>query len=145
MTPRSTVAIAVVGALLSVACGGTTPKAEKGAARSVQIDMVDSSYQPAAVQVAKGETVTFTFSNKGKAAHDAFIGSAAEQAEHEKSMRSADGGHGGGHGDDKKSISVEPGKSGQLTHTFTDAGSVEIGCHEPGHYAAGMKLAVTAA
>jgi len=111
----------------------------------VQIDMVDTSYQPAAVQVAKGETVTFVFNNKGKAVHDAYIGSAAEQEAHEKTMRSADGGHGGGHGDDPKSITVEPGKSGELTHTFTAAGTVEIGCHEPGHYAAGMKLAVTAA
>jgi uncharacterized cupredoxin-like copper-binding protein len=46
----------------------------------------------------------------------------------------------GGHGD--AGIKVEPGKTGELTHTFRKGESVVIGCHEPGHYAAGMKLAV---
>jgi uncharacterized cupredoxin-like copper-binding protein len=42
-------------------------------------------------------------------------------------------------------ITVDPGKTGELTHTFDRTGTVEIGCHQPGHYAAGMKLAVTVA
>jgi uncharacterized cupredoxin-like copper-binding protein len=48
-------------------------------------------------------------------------------------------------GGDMNAITVEPGKAGQLTHTFDKTGTVEIGCHEPGHYAAGMKIAVTVA
>ena len=38
--------------------------------------------------------------------------------------------------------SFEPGKSGDLTYRFDEAGTYEIGCHEPGHYAAGMKITV---
>jgi len=57
----------------------------------------------------------------------------------------ADGGDGEGDhgGDDADAIVVEPGETGTLTHTFDDAGTVEIGCHQPGHYGAGMKIAVT--
>lgn len=32
---------------------------------------------------------------------------------------------------------------GELTHTFEGLGDVEIGCHEPGHYEASMKIDVT--
>jgi uncharacterized cupredoxin-like copper-binding protein len=75
------------------------------------------------------------------------VGTPEDQADHEKEM--AEGGkdsgghdaHGGGSGDDNK-ITVEPGETGDLTYRFDEAGTYEIGCHEPGHYAAGMKLTV---
>lgn len=55
--------------------------------------------------------------------------------------------HGGGHGggSDADAITVEPGDTGELTHTFDESGEFEIGCHEPGHYEAGMKIDVTVA
>jgi len=37
---------------------------------------------------------------------------------------------------------VQPGQIATLTQTFTTAGSTIIGCHEPGHYKAGMRLTV---
>lgn len=40
---------------------------------------------------------------------------------------------------------MEPGKSGELRHTFDDAGPLVIGCHEPGHYAVGMRVTLTVA
>ncbi len=33
---------------------------------------------------------------------------------------------------------VEPGMTGTLTHTFDPQATVEIGCHEPGHFAGGL-------
>ena len=63
-------------------------------------------------------------------------------------MREATDGdaHGGGHGDEESdAVTVEPGDGGELIHTFDDAGTVEIGCHQPGHYDAGMKIAVDVA
>ena len=48
------------------------------------------------------------------------------------------GGHGDGHG-----ITVDPGDINTLTHTFKAGDVLVIGCHEPGHYVAGMKLALT--
>lgn len=55
-------------------------------------------------------------------------------------MTSMDMGH--GHGTDEQAITVEPGASGSLTYTFDTPGTYEIGCHQPGHYAAGMTITV---
>ena len=45
--------------------------------------------------------------------------------------------------DEENGITIEPGKTGDLTHAFDQPGAFEIGCHEPGHYDSGMKVAVT--
>lgn len=99
--------------------------------------MRNVAFEPATLSVAEGETVTFRFTNADAVRHDAFVGDAQAQAEHEKEMR---GGH-AEHGDD--AVTVEPGKTATLTHTFGEAGTVEVGCHEVGHYGAGMKMVVT--
>jgi uncharacterized cupredoxin-like copper-binding protein len=154
-TPRIFGSLIVVAAVaVSGACGGGShhagSAAEKAggiAARTVDVEMRDVAYSPTSVAVQAGETVRFVFHNMGQAVHDAFLGDEAAQGEHEKEMRSDSAGSGsggmggmGGHGD--AGIKVEPGKTGELTHTFQKGESVLIGCHEPGHYAAGMKLAL---
>lgn len=40
-------------------------------------------------------------------------------------------------------VTVPAGTTKQLTWTFTTAGTTLYGCHEPGHYASGMKGTVT--
>ena len=110
--------------------------------RTVDVTMRDISYDPAAVTVKAGETVKFVFHNEGKIRHDAFLGDEAAQADHEEEMRKeGSGGMDGHHGDD--AITVDPGETGSLTHTFKAGDALIIGCHEPGHYATGMKIAVT--
>ncbi|HZD22712.1 MAG TPA: hypothetical protein VE569_04835 [Acidimicrobiia bacterium] len=37
---------------------------------------------------------------------------------------------------------ASPGEIRTLTWTFTEADTVLIGCHEPGHYLAGMKATI---
>lgn len=37
-------------------------------------------------------------------------------------------------------VVVEPGETVELTYTFETAGPLVIGCHEPGHWEAGMRL-----
>ena len=138
-------------AVLGTACGtdhsGHAASGGGSATKTVQIEMRDLAYEPKAVSVDKGSTVRFVFTNKGKVAHDAFIGDEAAQMDHEQEMR--DGSQGGmagmDHGGVDDGITVEPGKTAELTHTFSEAGTMLIGCHEPGHYAAGMKLTVTVA
>ena len=50
------------------------------------------------------------------------------------------------HGEDEPpAMVVEPGKSGDLVVTFDEAGQTVIGCHEPGHWDAGMRVDVTIA
>ena len=141
-------ALAVAMVVALTACGGGSDDTADGGdddaqARTVAVDMVDTAFEPATLQVAPGETVRFRFTNKGKVAHDAFIGDTDAQADHEAEMREGDGGHGGGHGGDAEgAITVEPGDTGELVHTFDDAGTVEVGCHQPGHYTGGMKITV---
>ena len=72
--------------------------------------MVDIAFQPDAIEVTRGETVRFVFTNNGDVDHDAFIGNRDAQAEHEDEMRAAGDGHGGGHGDES-AVTVEPGES----------------------------------
>ena len=103
--------------------------------------MVDIAFQPDAIDVTRGETVMFVFTNTGDVDHDAFIGNRDAQAEHEDEMRNAGEGHGGGHGG-ANAVTVEPGESAELTYKFDEPGAVEIGCHQPGHYDAGMVIAV---
>jgi uncharacterized cupredoxin-like copper-binding protein len=125
-------------------CGGGSHESHGSTAepsRTVDVTMRDIAYDPAAVTVKAGETVKFVFRNEGQIRHDAFLGDEAAQGEHEKEMRKESGGMGGHHGED--AITVDPGKTGSLTHTFKAGDVLVIGCHELGHYAAGMKLAVT--
>lgn len=132
--------LAAAFVLLAAAGCGTTGGTESSA-RTVEVTMRDVAFTPSTLAVSKGETVTFRFTNADAITHDAFIGDAAAQAEHEKAMRA---GHGHA-GHDAGAVSVAPGKTASLTHTFDEAGTVEVGCHEPGHYAGGMKMVVTVA
>ena len=78
------------------------------------------------------------FTNNGEALHEAYVGDAAAQDDHAKEM-----GEGGGMAmEEGNKVEVEPGETGELTYTFDDAGQVQIGCHQPGHYEAGMVLDV---
>jgi uncharacterized cupredoxin-like copper-binding protein len=138
--------IAAAGLVLLAACGDDDTSS--GDTRTVEIDMVDIAFDPDTLEVSPGETVRFVFTNTGGVAHDAFIGDEAAQADHEADMRAEDDDdmHGGGHGeDDTDGVTVEPGDTGELTHTFDDAGTIQIGCHQEGHYQAGMKITIEVA
>jgi uncharacterized cupredoxin-like copper-binding protein len=139
---KRTLLVATIIALVTAACGGDDGGSQDAArTRTVEIDMVDTAFEPGALPVGRGEKVRFLFHNRGKVPHDAFIGDPEEQAEHQGEMRKAEGGH---HMSGRKNaVTVKPGKTGALTRTFNEAGTVEIGCHQPGHYAAGMRITVT--
>jgi len=136
MTKLLIVAAAI--ASLFAACGGEDQKAD----RNVRIEMSDIEFSIETLDVTKGETVKFEFTNSGKLDHDAFIGDEAAQTEHEASMRSGDSGHDHSGSD---AITVQPGRTRSLTYTFDEPGEIIVGCHETGHYDAGMKIVVTVA
>lgn len=94
-----------------------------------------------ALEVARGETLRFAFTNNGEVAHDAFIADNEGQADHEAEMRQSDDGHRGDH-DAENAVTVEPGDTGELIYAFEEAGTLKIGCHQPGHYDAGMAITV---
>ncbi len=148
MTKNFAIAAVAALALASAACGTDDGEpSDAGAAKTVEVEMVDIAYDPDTIKVAKGEEVEFVFVNNGKIRHEAFLGTTDEQRSHGEEMReggessSGHDAHGGG-GDVGSKVSVEPGKRGSLTTQFEEAGTYEIGCHEPGHYDAGMRVTV---
>lgn len=107
--------------------------------RTIEVTMLDTMrYEPSSITVKAGETVRFVVENKGKVTHEFGIGTPEEQVKHAEIMKAMpDMKH-----DDPNVITVEPGQKKELVWQFTTAGTFEIACHVPGHYPAGMKMAV---
>lgn len=106
------------------------------APRVIVVAMLDRfAFEPAAITVQAGETVRFVLDNRGVLPHDFTVGDRKAQMHHAEDM--ARGGH--GHDGAPNAVMVEGGMTGDLVVTFPDA-PVDwlIGCHVPGHYAAGM-------
>lgn len=130
------------------------------ATRTVEIKLGEMFFEPENIDVKPGETVRFVIHNSGSLLHEFNLGSAAMHAGHQKEMQQMmDAGmltptgmqhdmsqmdHSKmGHGqmmkhDDPNSVLVEPGKTAELTWTFSKATSLEFACNIPGHYQAGM-------
>ncbi len=108
--------------------------------RTIDIDMTDAMrFTPAQVQVKAGETVRFNVRNSGKIRHEMVLGSDADlQAHYAMMMQDPGMRH-----EEPNAVSLDAGKHGQIIWKFDRAGSVSFGCLEPGHYAAGMKGAVS--
>lgn len=113
------------------------PAEASEADRVVDISMLDElRFDPATIEVAVGEAVTFRVTNDGQLAHDFTLGDEETQADHEAEM--AEGGMSGMGHDEPNVLSLEAGESGELTWRFTAPASILYGCHEAGHYDAGM-------
>lgn len=141
------------------------------ASRTIDVVMGDMTFNQHTLDIKAGETVRFVLINKGRLLHEFNLGDAAMHAEHQQEMlKMQQSGQlmptGMGHGsmdhgsmdhgsmghdmagmshDDPNSVLVEPGKTAELTWTFSKATSLEFACNIPGHYQAGMvgKLTVS--
>ncbi len=149
-------AVVMAGGILVAGCGGGGGSTSTGsgtigspgdptkATRTVEIHAGDDlRFQPDAVQAKVGETITFKIVNVATVAHDFTIGDDAAQSKHEKEMRSMSSGASMDMSDSPTAITIAPGTTKEITWSFTKAGTTLYGCHEPGHYIAGMKGTVT--
>lgn len=157
-------ALLVAIALLAAACGSDEPDVvtpvggqdvgEHGefsfgepadateADRAIDIDAADDfSFEPDNIEVEVGETVTFRVTNVGKLPHDFTIGDSDTQDDHDAEM--AEMPMDGMRADDANAMTMDPGQTKEMTWTFTEAGDILMGCHIPGHYAAGMRGTIT--
>jgi uncharacterized cupredoxin-like copper-binding protein len=100
----------------------------------------DFTITPSEMTIAVGETITFQVTNEGNIAHDFTLGRSDLQDEHDIEM--ADMG-GMVMADEPNAFMIEPGETKELTWHFSEGGEVLIGCHVPGHYAAGMKAEIS--
>ncbi len=142
----------IATSLLLAACGSGEDATPTSAPTTIAVSMTDNEFTPDSFEVTAGETVTFTFTNDGTVDHEAILGSEADQADHEAQMAGGgsddhgmDGMDGMDHegGSDGDAMTVGPGDTTTLTRTFDSPGTVILGCHEPGHYEAGMKATIT--
>ena len=100
----------------------------------------DFRFDPAAIEVSAGETVMFRVTNSGAIPHDFTLGDQATQQSHAEDMEAMAG---MAMPDEPNAMVLAPGETRELTWHFTEAGDLLIGCHQIGHYAAGMMAQVT--
>lgn len=138
--------------LMTAAIGASCAPALPG--RPVPVEMTDFAFAPRDLVLRPGEVVTLVLKNKGAVPHELMVGRGAIQhsggyAEdllggvelRTSGLMKPDHTHGG------SVILVDKGMTAQVTFTVpARPGVYEMGCFEPGHYAAGMlgRLTVTA-
>lgn len=129
--------------LALTACGGSkgntaaSVSLQHASVLQVQITESDFHISSSLTSFTAGETYHFVVTNKGKATHEFMIMSqSARGMDDIQNM-------------DRMALAMlddlDPGQTRALNYTFpiSAAGShPEFACHEPGHYAAGMKLSV---
>jgi|TARA_E500000305_G_scaffold93084_1_gene81388 uncharacterized cupredoxin-like copper-binding protein len=116
------------------------PAQPSEATRTIEVSMRETEdgrmiFVPGSIEVAEGETVRFAIANNGQIAHEFVLGTKEDNAEHKAEMEAMPEMH---KHDTPKSITLEPGGTGELAWTFTTAGIFEFACLIPGHYEAGM-------
>ena len=145
---RPTHLILIPAVLLVAACssgagstGASTLAPSGSPATTIEVTLSDGfTIELASSTVPAGVPVTFVVTNAGAIDHEFFLGDEGAQEEHEQEMLAGGMGH-----DEPDGIAVQPGETKQLTHTFEEPGETLAGCHEAGHYAAGMKAAIIVA
>jgi uncharacterized cupredoxin-like copper-binding protein len=118
--------------VLVSACGGATPEA-------IEITALDDpAFNPAEVTVQVGEPVRFVITNPGEDVHEFVLGPENIQRAHEEASQMGEE-HGEMHVEGQlATLELQPGETKEVTVTFEEAGEILYGCHEPGHYNAGM-------
>lgn len=120
------------------AFGAGEPGDGKRPARTVEVIATDADghmlFDPARLDVARGEQVRFNIRNAGALEHEFVIGDRQENAEHARMMAEMpDMKH-----SDPNAVTIPAGKTASLAWRFTKAGVFEFACLIAGHYDSGM-------
>lgn len=104
--------------------------------RTIQVEMANGMrFKPSEIRVKKGETIRFVLTNTDAIKHEFSLGTEKELLEHYEVMKKfPDMEH-----DEPSTISLAPGKRGEIIWQFTKAKTVDFACLHPGHFDAGMK------
>lgn len=137
MKPLAPLLLFAVVGLVACSSAGAAPSIVP--TRTIQVTTTDQMrFEPADFEVSVGETVGFIVTNGGQVPHEFYVGTAEDQIAHEDEMVAGHSMH-----DHANSVTVDPGKTKTLVLTFARAGSLEVGCHVPGHWDAGMRGTIT--
>lgn len=107
-------------------------------ARIVKISMLEEGkkmlFEPAVVEVQRGEQIRFVITNGGTWDHEFMLATKTDNRKHAAVMKKfPDMEH-----DDPNAKRLSPFKSGELVWHFTRRGEFEYACLIPGHLEAGM-------
>jgi uncharacterized cupredoxin-like copper-binding protein/Cu/Ag efflux protein CusF len=103
--------------------------------RTISIKALDIKYDQSEIRIKVGETIRFVVNNAGKLRHEFILGGADAQRQHAEMMKQMpDMVH-----EDANSLTLEPGETKSLVWHFSKPGKLEVACHVPGHYEAGME------
>ncbi len=136
--------VAVVAALTLGACGGGDGEFDFGkpgepseADRTVEVRQRPGlRFDPTSISVEQGETVTFRIVNEDEVLHEFDLG---DQEFQDSMMKQMEGMKPGERmADEPNAISVKAGETRELTWTFSEKGTFQYACHQPGHHGAGM-------
>lgn len=129
--------------LLSACSAGAPSLGTDERPRRVDLTMTEEmTFEPATIQVRRGETIRFVVRNASKEDHEAYIGTEEEQRIHAKvhsafsyaeQPETTHMGYG---------IHVAAFGNGEFVYKFDRAADLEIGCHYPSHYQAGMRAVI---
>jgi len=114
------------------------PGDPKKPARVINVRMFEGGgkmgFEPAQVQVRRGEQVRFVLHNDGEEDHEFMLATVTENRKHAEVMKKyPDMEH-----DDPNGKRILPHGSGELVWKFTRRGKFEFACLIPGHYEKGM-------
>ena len=108
--------------------------------RAVKVTMIETEdgemlFEPASLDIREGETIRFSFENKGELEHEFVMDEHHGIMEHKELMaKFPEMEH-----DDPNAIRLAPGETGEIVWTFANAGDFGFACLIPGHYESGMK------
>jgi uncharacterized cupredoxin-like copper-binding protein len=126
---KAIVAVALLALALAPGCVYGASAGDDAVAVGIQ----HSRFTPAKFSFKAGETVRFVLHNDDPIDHEFILGDVAVQKRHEVGR---DRHH---HGEVPGEVSVPAGETRSTTYTFSEPGTLIIGCHLPGHFAHGMR------
>ena len=102
--------------------------------RTVAIAATEMKFAPGELTIAKGETIRFVVSNRGRVRHEFVIGDQPFQVQHQREMAQMPGMAMA----EANAVDLAPGQTKTLVWRFTRAGEFLFNCDLPGHAQLGM-------
>lgn len=137
-----------LGLLLAVvpvlaACSAGPAVGTQASPRTIDLVMTDQmTFEPSRIEVRLGETIRFAVRNDSDQNHEAYIGTEEEQRLHETVHASVSAAGQASTTHMGYATHVPALGKGTIVATFDSDYEYVIGCHYPGHYAAGMRAVI---